>query len=409
MGRKTCENIPKLLGRHVVCLRHIYNKGLIKNCDGYINSLEDVHEFHGDENVFIAGGKEVYEQSLLIPDFVKKVHISIMKKVYECDTFIDFKIFNNFIVEEKNEYENFNHYVLTLSNDIGERQYLNLLDKILKTGNTVRGRNGITKSVFGEVFKFDLTKGFPLLTTKKMFLRGIIEELLFFIRGKTNSKILEEKNVNIWKGNTSRKFLDSMGFDSRPEGIMGPLYGYNWRYYGSDYDDIIAKPINPTEGIDQLKELVNSIKTDPHSRRLLISTYNPIQAKEGVLFPCHSLILQFYVDDRGFLDMIAFSRSADMFLGIPFNIASYSLFLTIIAKCTNLVARNLTITIGDAHIYEEHFKVVKEQLIRIPFKFPSLHIKKELKTVEDMEMLSYEDFELENYKHYEQIKAQMIP
>ena len=290
----------------------------------------------------------------------------------------------------------------------GEQQYLNLLKDIIKNGERRTGRNGDIISDFCKHLKFDLRNGYPLLTTKKMFLKGIIEELLFFIRGDTNSKILEEKGINIWKGNTDRKFLDTNGFSYRKDGEMGPMYGFQWRSFNKLYQDG-TNTVDHKDfyGIDQLKNVINEIKTNPTSRRILLSTYNPCQVEQGVLYPCHSIIIQFYVQD-GFLDMFCYNRSNDNFHGTPFNIASTSLLLMIISQITNLIPRFVNISQGDSHIYGEHIDAVKEQILRIPYVFPKL-ILPEFETLEEVEKMTFNDFKLENYLYYPTIKMPMIP
>lgn len=295
-----------------------------------------------------------------------------------------------------------------MSNLNSEIQYLTLLNDVFKNGNLHIGRNGNTKSMFGKTLEFDLRLGFPLLTTKKMFFRGIVEELLFFIRGETNSKLLEEKKINIWNGNTNRQFLDSISKQNRKEGIMGPMYGYQWRHFNSEYDETTGLP-KQNHSFDQLEKVIKKIKEDPQSRRILLTDYNPLQADEGVLYPCHSIIIQFYVND-GFLDMFCYNRSSDLFHGLPFNIASSSLLLFLIAKITNLIPRKFILSLGDSHIYEEHFKAVKEQLLRTPYECPQIEIneKVELKNLNDIENLKFSDIILKNYKSYPTIKANMI-
>jgi dihydrofolate reductase/thymidylate synthase len=283
-----------------------------------------------------------------------------------------------------------------------ETQYTDMLRDVMENGNTRTGRNGIVKSTFAKTMTFDLTKGFPLLTTKKMFFRGIIEELLFFLRGDTDSTKLSDKKVRIWEPNTTREFLDKNGLDYT-EGSMGPMYGYQWRHFNAQYEN----GTNTENGIDQLSEVINLIKTDPQSRRILMTSYNPNQAKLGVLFPCHSLILQFYVHgDR--LDMYCYNRSQDLFLGTPFNIASSSLLLILIAKVCDKTPGNFTIAMGDTHIYESHFDNAKTQMSREPFQFPELDINLEDKSIKGIESMTYSDFTLKNYESHPKISATMI-
>lgn len=306
---------------------------------------------------------------------------------------------NNWII-----LENTNNSTILVYRENGENQYLKLLSD-LNSSIERTGRNGLTKSIFApQILKFNLRNGYPLLTSKKMFFRGIVEELLFFIRGDTNSKILEFNNINIWKQNTSRQFLDSLNMHNRKEGMMGPMYGFQWRHFNGTYDENTGKG---TGGVDQLQNLITGIKTDPHSRRHLLTDYNPQMANQGVLYPCHSISIQFYVQDE-FLDLICFNRSSDVFLGLPFNIASTSLLLVIIAKITGLIPRYVNISLGDAHIYEQHIKHIETQTNRRPFEFPRLEIQKEINTLNDAENLTFEDFELKNYRHHPTITATMI-
>lgn len=309
------------------------------------------------------------------------------------------------------KYEQQTRYRLYRKNRTGEHSYLDLLRQTISTGVSRDGRNGKVTSLFSKELTFDLDRdGFPLLTTKKMFFRGIVEEFLFFLRGQTDSKLLEDKKVNIWRDNTSRSFLDKHGFTQRREGLMGPMYGYQWRFFNRAYgksnctenDDEKTREI-----VDQLQYVVDTIRTDPHSRRILMTSYNPLQAKDGVLFPCHSIILQFYVTDR-FLNLICYNRSQDLFLGVPFNIASSALLLEVVAKLTNYQPRFLHMHMGDCHVYDLHLTAVKDQLTQIPWKFPRISIQKTLSSISDAESLVYEDFGLSDYHGHKSISAPMI-
>ncbi len=413
MGRKTIENLPYLDQRVIVCLSRTNNidsanyKNSIVTCNSIPSALEWASIHHPDKKIIIAGGAQIYYECFYteLINQVDCLHMSIINQEYPCDTYININ-FNTWVVNTKKIYKEFIHQVLTYCPN-GEFQYLNALNEVMTSGNIMRGRNGITKSQFVKKLSFDLEEGFPLLTTKKMFTRGIIEELLFFIKGQTDTKILEDKNVNIWKGNTNREFLDKHGKHNRREGVMGPMYGYLWRFYGAPYDEEIAGPQKNVNYIDQLHNIIEKIKEEPSSRRLLITDFDPSCVDQGVLYPCHSVILQFYVFD-GCLSMFCFIRSSDMFLGLPFNIASSAMLLTIIAKTCNLKPKTLEIVLGNAHIYEEHFGLIDKQTSRIPYKFPSLTIEKELKDIKDMENLTVEDFVFTNYQHHPGIKAKMV-
>jgi thymidylate synthase len=255
--------------------------------------------------------------------------------------------------------------------------------------------------MFFKNMSFDLRKGFPILTTKKMFFRGIVEELLFFLRGETDSKVLEKKGINIWRGNTERKFLDHNGFKDREPGMMGPMYGYQWRFFGAEYEESTGKP--KTVGVDQLKYVIDTIVKDKNSRRIIMTDFNPSQAFSGVLFPCHSIIVQFYVYEN-YLDMYCYNRSQDLFLGTPFNISSSALLLSIIAKKTGLYPRYLHIGMGDVHLYEEHLELINIQRDRIPYSLPQLI----LPEIDVFENIKTEDIVLQNYLSHPAIKANMV-
>ena len=409
-GTTTCANLPHLPNRQVICLsRNPPDTSKWKNEVIVIRHISELKLITG-KRVFIAGGGIIYRIALENSVTIERVHISILKSGHIVDTYFNKKWIENFVITEKKEYDEFTHLVMDRTLD-GELQYINLLKNINSNGNRRTGRNGATRSVFVEHMSFNLQNGFPLLTTKKMYLRGIIEEFLFFIRGDTDTNILSEKGVRIWEANTSDFFLDSRNLPYA-RGIMGPMYGYQWRRFGQEYiidEDgypIITHKDIKKNGVDQLNNIIELIKTDPHSRRILMTSYNPTQAEEGVLYPCHSLMIQFYVDDEN-LDMFCFNRSQDVFLGVPFNIASSALLLMIVAKLTNKSPRYLKMSMGDTHLYEEHILQAKEQNDRVPYKLPRLIIPN-LTNINELERLTYDDFRLENYVSHPGIKAKMI-
>lgn len=288
-----------------------------------------------------------------------------------------------------------------------EQAYLNLMKDILETGNKKSDRTGIgTLSKFGMTLRFSLENNtLPLLTTKKMFVRGVIEELLFFLRGDTDTKKLEAKGVNIWKGNTSREFLDSRGLNYLPEGHMGKGYGFNWRHFGAEWGLDDLKIDRDNNGTDQIANVIHSIKNDPDSRRHIVSAWNPNQLHQVALPSCHNFF-QFYVNGEE-LSCQFNMRSTDTFLGLPYNLASYAILTHIIAKATNKKAKELIFVGNDTHLYLNHIDQVKEQISREPFPFPQLEIKKEISTIQDIENLCFEDFEIKNYKCHPSIMAEM--
>lgn len=290
------------------------------------------------------------------------------------------------------------------------KQYLDLCRHVLEHGTYKDDRTGTgTYSVFGYQTRYNLEEGFPLVTTKKVFLRGIIHELLWFINGDTNIKYLVDNNVHIWddwaykayknsidyKGETMQEFADKIkALDKsdpfvRMYGELGPCYGKQWRNFNG-------------EGVDQLTNLIEQIKTNPNSRRLIISAWNPCEVDKMALPPCHSF-MQFYVIN-GKLSCQLYQRSADIFLGVPFNIASYALFTMMIAQVCGLGIGEFIHTMGDAHIYSNHVDQIKLQLSREPKKLPTMKINPNVKSIYDFKI---EDFTLENYECWPKIKGEV--
>jgi len=298
-----------------------------------------------------------------------------------------------------------------MTSNLEENTYLDLLSKILTVGSIRDDRTGTgTKSIFGTQLRFSLENNqIPMLTTKKMFSKGIIEELLFFLRGETDTKLLEAKGVNIWKGNTSREFLDKRGLSHLPEGDMGKGYGFQWRKFGEDKSDPAIAPTRWSlfnfEGVDQLKLLIEGLKSDPYGRRHIITAWNPQQLSEMALPPCHILV-QFYVDG-GKLSSQFYMRSVDTFLGLPFNILSYAILTRIIAATVDMEAKEVIFVGGDTHIYQNHTDQVNEQISRKPFSFPTMLISKKLEDIKDIESLELSDFKITDYESHTSIKAPM--
>ena len=290
-----------------------------------------------------------------------------------------------------------------------EKGYLELLRYVLNNGDYTECRNGQTISKFGVLLKFNDINNFPLLTTKKVFFRGVLEELLWFIKGSYDAKELQNKNIHIWDGNSSREYLDNNGFTNYNEGELGPIYGWQWRTFGKKYrnnGDIF--------GIDQIKYVITELEKENNSRRAIICAWNPLQLNEMALPPCH-ILYNFYKNKNG-LSCLMTMRSSDLFLGLPFNIASTAILTTIISKILEINVNEIAISITDAHIYSEHIDAVKEQLNReiinnncklnIKKKCPgkNAEINEKVKWIND---LVYDDFELIDYKFHPTIKAQM--
>jgi thymidylate synthase len=285
------------------------------------------------------------------------------------------------------------------------KQYLELLNLILEKGEIRQNRTKfLTQSIFGHQMRFNLEQGFPLVTTKKIHLRSIIHELLWFIKGDTNIRYLVLNNVNIWNEWPYKKFRQSNDFQgenikefidkikknekfAKKNGDLGPVYGKQWRDFG---------------GVDQLQKIIQEIKKNPNSRRLIVSAWNPSLVDQMVLPPCH-VLMQFYVN-KGKISLQLFQRSGDIFLGIPFNIASYSLLLMMVSQITNLEAYEFIHTLGDAHIYHNHLEQINIQRKRIPKKLPKMILNSKLTKIEDFK---FEDFKLENYNYHPSLKGEV--
>ncbi|MBE6454474.1 MAG: thymidylate synthase [Alphaproteobacteria bacterium] len=257
------------------------------------------------------------------------------------------------------------------------KQYLDILRDIMENGQDADNRTGIyARKVFGRQMRFDLSKGFPLVTTKKTYLRAIIHELIWLISGNTNIKYLHDNNVTIWD-----EWADK-------NGDLGPVYGHQWRNFNS-------------QGIDQIKDVIERIKKNPQDRRLIVTAWNPAQIDQMALPPCHCFF-QFDVTPDGKLNCMLYQRSCDMFLGVPFNIASYSLLTMMIAQVCGLQPGEFVHTLGNAHIYSNHFEQVKLQLSRAPYPLPTMKINPEVKDIDDFK---FEDFELVDYQCHPTIKG----
>ena len=289
-----------------------------------------------------------------------------------------------------------------------EYQYLNLLNNIILNGHLEEGRNGRTKSIFGSSMRFSLQHGkIPILTTKKTAWKTCLKELLWFIKGETDNKILQAQGVHIWDGNASKEFIKSRGLEHYPDGILGPIYGYQWSNFNAKYDSLTGKPLEGGEiGINQLQQIIEALK-DPKqrtSRRLIMTAWNPCQLDEMVLPPCH-ILCQFNVHDGNKLSCVLYQRSVDSICGLPFNVASYGFLTHLIAKHCGLEAYEFVHFMGNCHIYEEHIEAAKMQITREPFAFPTMVIKQVRGNIYDY---AVGDFELVNYTSHEAIKVKMV-
>lgn len=331
-----------------------------------------------------------------------------------------------------------------------EHQYLDLIRDILQRGEHRPDRTGTgTLSLFAPPqLRFSLSKPdptsptaertpvLPLLTTKRVFLRAVTTELLWFVSGCTTSKPLSEAGIHIWDGNGSREFLDKLGFTGREEGDLGPVYGFQWRHFGAEYEDCHADYSG--KGVDQIKEIVHKLKHNPYDRRIILSAWNVADLSKMALPPCH-MFAQFYVSypdavrgeaalqqqqengtggtngsadghrekSKGHLSCMLYQRSCDMGLGVPFNIASYALLTHMLAHACDLVPGELIHNMGDSHVYLDHIDALKEQLLREPREFPTLNIKRDDRGSGEMDGWKLEDFDVVAYKPHGGIKMKM--
>jgi len=435
-----------------------FNKENKKENLQFFKSIQDVLDFGFDNhykynNMFICGGQSIYEYFIdnnlldyliisqvtnhefkkgdtFFPETPKNFNrISYCKHFNQPARIIDtnekfncdftYKVYHNLSASESNEYYNDNFKKLTgyedttINNTISESTfhneyvYLNALKDVLENGQIRQTRNSKTISTFGVNMKFDVSKSFPLLTTKNVYWNGVIKELLWFINANTNSLSLSKDKVRIWDGNSSREFLDSIGLENYKIGECGPIYGFQWRHFNAEYKGTDADYSG--KGVDQLQKIIDLINSDPTSRRMIMSAWNPCQLSEMCLPPCH-VLYQFYVriDSEGtkHLSCQMYQRSGDMFLGIPFNIASTTALTYILCHMTNCKPDRVILNIGDAHVYSEHINAVKKQLERTPLEQPKLKILGLPKSnIKDYEI---GNFVIENYRNQGTIKAPMI-
>ena len=286
-----------------------------------------------------------------------------------------------------------------------ERQYLDLVQNIIKNGTVEKTRNGVTRTLLGQSMRFDLTNNkMPLLTTKKMAWKTCLRELLWFINGKTSNDILKEQNVKIWNDNASRDFLNSRNLFHLKEGDLGPVYGHQWRHFNAKYTDCDEDYTG--QGVDQLQNVIDMLK-DPNerkSRRIIMSAWNPLQLDEMALPPCH-ILCQFHVMGEDELSCSLYQRSGDVGLGIPFNIASYSFLTHLLAVHCQLKPKEFIHHIGNAHIYEDHVRPLLKQTKNWPKPFPQLFVEPRR---DNINSYSFDDFLLENYVSHPNIKMDMV-
>ncbi len=428
MGRKTWQALPAsgLKDRIIIVVSSTCESNDSNNTY-FVTSLSAAIEFSLKLNlgkIFICGGTNIYLEALSLD--LDEIYITKINKDYECDNIFPINELNLILPQYKKQVKTFNdisfikyykeeqfcieQFCKKQENE--EQKYLDLLYSVLTKGHLRQTRNSMTWSMFGKTLEFDLSNGFPLLTTKRMFLRGVFEELLFFLRADTNTKHLFDKGINIWNANTSRAFLDSVGLQHYQNNTMGPMYGYQLRHFGADYHG--PDHDYQGQGVDQVAHCLHLLKTDPYSRRIMMTTFNPAQVTQGVLWPCHGITILFNIEEGNRLSCMMTQRSVDMACGLPFNICSYALLVHLFCEVINnditykgskYKPGRLIMNLGDAHIYKDHYDAVIKQILREPYNFPQLVFNRK---VLDLVDFKYEDLELIGYQHYSLLKLKMV-
>jgi len=444
MGRKTWESIPKefrpLSNRYNIILSNsdikvedgvsVFNSldKALNFCNSYTKSFEDkskqaqllAERVYWDEGgkprIFVIGGERVYKEALE-HSLCNRLYITQIYKDYDCDKFFPNisngnkkNLWQKFYLESVSKFQNYEsiyfRYLVykNIKNsspyinhweNIEEQQYLNTLQDIKDNGIENLDRTGVgTLSLFGKNFNYNLRDTFPILTTRRIFFRAVFEELMLYLRGQTNNNILKDKGIHIWDGNTSREFLDKRGLSEYSEGDMGETYGFNFRHFGGEYKGFGENYTN--QGFDQLGYVINLIKNDPNSRRIIINLWNPKTLHKATLPSCLCQY-QFYVDTKKKeLSLQIYIRSSDFYLANNWNTCTGGLLVHLLCNTNgiDLTPGDLIVCTGDTHIYKTHLECVRENLEYAPKPFPKLVIKKELENIEDFE---YSDLELIGY------------
>jgi dihydrofolate reductase/thymidylate synthase len=430
MGRKTWESIDAkyrpLEGRLNVILSRtmdITGENTI-TCRDFNSALELLATQPYLHDIYVIGGQEIYEIAMQDPR-CKSVIITMFPEEYECDRHFP-EPPKWFTHDHTDAYDDItiNYYVSLLDMYSSEYQYLNALGHIVEYGAPINDRTGVgTIACFSAHMQFPIEvltpdntpQAFiqyrvPIMTTKTLFHRGVFEELLFFLRGETNVKPLQEKGVKIWDGNTSREFLDKKGLNEYEVGETGPFYGFQWNNFGGDYNNLKENP-----GVNQLEYCINLLKNDPYSRRIVLSGWNPVDLDKMCLPPCH-MVYDFVVlppvkelgQIKPRLHCAMFQRSGDMFLGVPFNIYSTALLTIFLSRAANMLPGGISLTVANAHVYKNHIEQAKTQLQRVPYQYPVLRIDKDISNLDDMRELDFKKhYKLTEYNKHPAIKADM--
>ncbi len=384
---------------------YVYSSKQLSNINTF-NSIDYIFENNLVQNTYVLGIELFY--ALLEKKCIDNVeNININDYTLDSnDSILNVILMNDFKQIAQSRFNNI-EYTKWTKPVHPEIAYLSLLQNVIENGSLVKSRSEDTYSIFGQTIEFDLKQGFPLLTTKKMFFNGIVKELLWFLKGRTNANELKEQKVNIWNGNTTREYLDSIGLSQYKEGCCGPIYGYQWRHFNAPYDSEKMMPAEGQSGFDQLMYCIDLIQNDPTSRRIIMSGWNPCQLKEMCLPPCH-VMYHFNVRD-GKLSCQMYQRSADLFLGLPFNIASTALLVHLISKLCRLVPDKIRICIGDAHIYTSHTENVIMQIKRQPMKFSTLEVDEPIyEAREQIEKWTSDNIRLLGYQSHSKLESKMV-
>jgi thymidylate synthase len=435
MGRKTWDSLPKplvdrysfILTRNTDLIEKYPFKGLFCNSFFYVN--EEMVRNIGTNNIFdvnVIGGSEIcdlfFNDSRLGFDKLNITHV-------QCDFTVNIENAKSISIPTNyklNKYSEKQHCIDSISGEFVnlrfleyvfsnktspnyETVYLGLMNRILNEGVLRKDRTNVgTLSIFGAQIEFDISETVPVLTTKHVPWKQCIEELLWFLRGDTDAKILQKKNIKIWNGNTSREFLDSVGLSDYNEGVLGPGYGWQWRHFGGEYKQEYADssniPVNSNIGFDQINFLIHEIKNNPYSRRLVLSSWNPNVFDQVALVPCH-YTCQFYVENCK-LSCHTILRSNDMFLGAPWNMFSYAVLTYILAIKCDLKPGKIVYTVSDAHIYKNHIDQVNTLLETQQNVDPVLYMDPSIK-YKDFKDMTITDFDLVGYFPHKSVPAKM--
>lgn len=451
MGRKTWFSIPydrrPLKNRLNIILtndrnlinetplkKNVFTRQYILDKDYYFMSYSTFVKFYKKTgaNTFVIGGAEIYNKFLNERDFLRPQNVYITE-IYDYKfennssinnstiTYMDIISENYKLKDYSNKYTdektNVSYRFLTYNYNQNfkteEHNYLNLCNQILTNGILRADRTFTgTVGIFCHQMSFDISDTIPLLTSKRVPWKHCIEELLWFLRGDTDTKILQNKGIKIWDGNSSRDFLDKRNLQHYSEGILGPVYGWQWRFFGANYSQAFADTsnvdYNKIGGFDQINYVLNELRTNPFSRRILVSAWNPLQMDQMALPPCH-YSFQFYVeeiDNQKYLSCHFVMRSNDVFLGLPFNILSYAVLTYIIAMKCDMKPHKLVYSASDVHIYQNHLQQVQEQMAKSLRPLPKLEINPEIKN-KDFKDITINDFDIVGYYPHPVIRAPM--